>query len=118
MSNQVQLQSVTSLKVTINRQFPISLTIEVTGETSHPGFINIHLEKYFYEVPPEDGLYEFSLAGVPPADPEADVITTVTAQPYVWEYLPADLKGVRVHANLNSAEELLFADPVETEGLF
>ncbi|MBN8857747.1 MAG: hypothetical protein J0H29_05125 [Sphingobacteriales bacterium] len=121
MSNQVQLQSVTSLQVTVNKKFPLSLIIEVTGEATTPGFTNIHLEPYFYIAPPEGGLYEFSLTGVVPDEEVNDKTgekVNVTAEVYVWESFPSDLKGIKVYANENSAEELLFAEPAEAQGLF
>lgn len=121
MSSQLQLQSVSSLEVKINNRFPLFLIIEVTGEFPVASFTNIHLELYFYVTPPDGGIYEFSLTGVPPTDEANEYTeewTTATAEPYVWNNFPVNLKDIKVHTDQNNTEELLFVEPAATEGLY
>lgn len=112
-----QLYAVTSLQIIINRQFPPSLDIQATGEAVSTGFTEIRLEPFLYTTPPADGIYEFSLTGVAPFEEQVPGNTSVAAS-YYWESFPEDLRGIRVHADSNNIENVLFPVIAETSGLY
>ncbi|WP_219702870.1 hypothetical protein [Marinomonas lutimaris] len=104
-----KLLRVNNIDLALLKSNPPQLSITVFGSSPTTGWTNTHLVPYVYIMPPEGGIYDFDLVGTPPSGPAGEMISPAVAN-YIWPEYPSDLKGVRVHASLNKAEEMLADD--------
>jgi hypothetical protein len=74
------IYSVTSLHLSLNKKNPPDLIIDAHGETRSNNWTNPELQPWIYVQPPPDGVYDFD----------------------VWQDLPDDVRGIRVHSETNS----------------
>jgi hypothetical protein len=103
------IYSVTSVRLSLNKKLPPDLIIEADGETRSNGWTNAELQPWIYLQPPPDGIWAFDFVAEPPSGPSNPVITPIQASPYVWEDLPSEVRGIRVHSETNSVTEHLKA---------
>lgn len=98
------LFSVLGIDVSYLKSYPPILTITVYGTTSTSGWTNIKLVPRTYVTPPEDGIQEFDLMGIPPQDFVLQVVTQVTSEPFLWstDSMPNWVRGIKVYASDNS----------------
>jgi hypothetical protein len=98
------------LEVKRVRLFPLwgtsRVLIEAEGTVPTSGWTDPELSAYVYVKPPADGIYEFDFCATPPVGIVSEVITDVTARPYIME-APENFRGVRVYASLNKLEAYL-----------
>lgn len=114
---QQQLTTITDVLTAIDNQFPPALIISVKGIAPGTGFTDVHLEPYFYDIAPVDGIFEFSFVGIPPQEQQAEIPEAVEAV-YRWESFPETLKRISVYADDNSIEKILFETEQPASGLF
>lgn len=69
------------------------------GHVPTTGWTNIELDRYFYLVPPKDGIMEFDFNGKAPDGIVGEVVLPVTAERVLP--MPKWLKGVRIYARAN-----------------
>ena len=96
---------VQNVKLSILESLPPKLSITALGTVPTSGWKDAELIPYVYIQPPPDGIYDYDFVAEPPDQPVPQVITPIVANKV--EPLPDDLKGVRVHASLNSKVALL-----------
>lgn len=102
-SNQKVLE-VNDINLVILESFPTQLQISVFGTVSSAGWSNPQLMPYSYIQAPPDGIYDFDFVATPPQEPVALIISPIR----VKTVIPAEgIKGIRVHASLNSKEVIL-----------
>ena len=85
---------------------PRTLTIFVEALAPTPGYTDLTLKPVTYVQRPPDGIYDVTALGTPPDGIAAQHLDRVEFR-YRWTGFPADLRGVRVHANGNSIEARL-----------
>jgi hypothetical protein len=96
-----KILEVTEIKVASLRTFPPILQITAMGKVPTPGWTNPQLVPYTYIQAPPDGIYDFDFVADLPDEVVIQVITPMAAS-YQWRSPPAGLKGIRVHASVNS----------------
>ena len=96
---------VQNVKLSILESVPLKLSITAFGTVPTSGWKNADLIPYIYIQPPPDGIYDYDFVAEPPDQPVPQVITPIVANKV--ELLLDDLKGVKVHASLNSKVALL-----------
>lgn len=99
---------VTEINLRIFESFPPKLQVTVFGTVPSTGWTNPQLVPYTYVQAPPDGIYDFDFMAIPPKDIVAQVISPIRAR---TEFFAEGVKGIRVHASLNSKVVLL--NPVE-----
>lgn len=90
-----------SVDLILAKSNPPNLVIDAHGEASSNGWTEPELQPWIYIVPPEDGVYDFDFVASPPRSADNPVITPIQAH-HVWESLPDDVRGIRVHTATNS----------------
>jgi hypothetical protein len=103
--------TVTYVQIRIERSYPPALIIEASGEVRSLGFRLAKLNPYYYTAAPEDGIYELAFVASEPEEFEDQVISPVNATPFRWDAFPADLKGIKIIAETNALEKILFEEP-------
>jgi hypothetical protein len=90
--------TVTSVELSLIKKLPPDLIIEAKGETRSNGWTEPELQpRITIGPPPADGVYDFDFVAQPPQGGSNPVITPIAAT-YVWENLPDDVRGIRVHS--------------------
>ena len=102
---QKKVLEVENVKLSILESLPLKLSITALGTVPTPGWKDGELIPHVYIQPPPDGIYGYDFVAVPPDQLVPQVITPIVANKV--EPLPDGLKGVRVHASLNSKIALL-----------
>lgn len=97
---------VTEVRLAVLESFPPKLRITAMGTVRTGGWTNPRLEPFIFIQPPPDGIYDFDFVADPPVGPATQVITPI-AVAHLWDNLPRDVKGVRIHAAENSKKALL-----------
>ena len=100
-----ELAEVRSIELRLPRTRPRRLSVTIHGVAPTPGYSHLRLRPFQYIQPPPDGIYDYTLVGVPPAN----VVPAVTTPVSLTETLlySSDLKGVRVHAQSSSVTALI-----------
>jgi hypothetical protein len=101
-----KVYQVTEVTLTILKRKPLTLQINVKGETNTGGWSNPRLDPFIYIVPPPDGIYEFNFLAEAPTGPVTTAITPIETE-YWWESFPDELKGVKIYAETNNKVEKL-----------
>lgn len=97
---------ITGLRVQILESFPVQLQVLASGTVPSAGWSNPQLLPYTYVQAPPDGIYDFDFVATPP-EISAPVISPIR----VRTIIPGEgIKGIRVHASLNSKEFRLNLD--------
>ncbi len=96
---------VQNVKLSILESLPPKLSITAFGTVPTTGWKDAELIPHVYIQPPPDGIYGYDFVASPPDQSVPQVITPIVANKV--DPLPDDLKGVRVHASLNSKVALL-----------
>ena len=99
------VMEVTGLRLDLN-EAEQQLTVTATGKVPTAGWTGARLVPYMYFQFPADGIYDYSFVATPLRGMAAQVITSITAQ-LILNPVPADLKGVRVHAQANAMTQML-----------
>lgn len=95
---------VTNIKLVIRESFPLQLQIVVFGTVSSAGWSSPQLIPYSYIQDPPNGIYDFDFVATPPQNPVPEIISPIR----VKMVIPAEeIKGIRVHASLNSKKAIL-----------
>jgi hypothetical protein len=102
----VQVMEVQKVELTVYKTYPATLGISADGVVPTPGFTNPQLVPWVYIMPPQDGIWDFDFVADEPKGPVQQVLSPISAS-YFWHSYPQDLKGVRIHARMNSVEALL-----------
>lgn len=105
MSTKVRFFSVDSISLQLLKSEPPQLAIAVTGLATTTGWTSPELRTIEDEVSP-DGILDLEFAGVPPSGIVLQVLTPMAAQ-LVWEKDVNKVAGVKIHARVNEAVELL-----------
>ena len=85
---------------------PLSpIFVVAVGQFISGGWSGATLVPAVYIVPPADGIYDFSLAAIPPSGPSTMQLSYLIATTVVQ--LPADAKGVRVQSATNTVVSTL-----------
>ena len=71
------------------------------------GWTNPRLEPFFYVAAPLEGIYDYTFAADAPSGENVDVISPISAE-LMLDVIPGNMKGVRIHAQTNSKEALLY----------
>lgn len=105
--------SVENVNLQIDDHTPPHVVIHVEGKVSSSGWTSAELGAWHYIEPPADGIQDFDFTAEPPTGISLTVISPIAASLHV----PVDvdnywgterpLKGVRIHAQSGSKEELL-----------
>lgn len=104
MPNSKKVLEVQSVETTIYKTFPPTLGVFAEGVVPTLGYTNGQLLPYVYVQFPPDGIWDFDFVADAPSGPAAEVISPISAS-YFWHDYPKKLKGVRVHAAVNSMEK-------------
>jgi hypothetical protein len=102
-SSQLILE-VMDIRLRILESFPPQIHVTVTGAVPSKGWSSPQLIPYTYVQFPPDDIYDYDFVAVPPRDVAAQALTRITA---TLQGLPQDVRGIRVHASLNSKEVLI-----------
>ncbi|HEY0679586.1 MAG TPA: hypothetical protein VGD17_14980 [Chitinophagaceae bacterium] len=103
MHNTVKILEVQMVELTVYKTFPPTLAIDAYGVVPTPGYKNPRLIPWIYIQPPPDGIWDFDFIADEPDGIVPQVLSPISAT-YYWAAYPQDLKGVRIHAVLNSKE--------------
>jgi hypothetical protein len=99
-----KILEITEMNVRVLESFPPQLQVSVFGTVPSTGWSNPQLLPYTYVQAPPDGIYDFDFVATPPRAISAQVISPIRLR----TILPGQgVKGIRVHASLNSREVLL-----------
>ena len=96
---------VQTVKLSVLESLPRKLVILASGTVPTRGWKDAELIPHTYIQPPPDGIYGYDFVAEPPDQPVPEIITPI--ETYTVDPLPDDLKGVKVHASLNSKVALL-----------
>jgi hypothetical protein len=108
-----KVYSVTHIHAHLLPSKPETLVVFVIGAAPTSGWTRIALSPWAYIVPPEDGIQDFDLEGMPPSEPSLNVITPVATAAAIPNP-PRWLKGVRIHAS-SGHKEILLGDGVKID---
>lgn len=97
---------VTDVELSILKKLPPALSIMAYATVPTPGWTEPELIEWIYVMPPPDGIYDFDLVAERPTGIVPQVITPIVGT-HVLQDIPPGLKGVRIHASINSKEALL-----------
>ncbi|WLQ15122.1 DUF5818 domain-containing protein [Hahella aquimaris] len=97
---------VDNVQVNILESYPPMLEIRAEGMVPTAGWNNAELVAFQYIQAPPDGVYDFGFVAMPPDQPAAEVISSMSVT-YRMAVIPDGLKGVRVHAESNSKAAML-----------
>ncbi len=97
---------VTEVRLSTLESFPPQLQIRASGIVPTSGWSQPQLMPHVHIQPPPDGIYDFDFVAEPPEGIVPQVISVIHAS-YVMTNFADTLKGVRVHASLNSKTTLL-----------
>jgi hypothetical protein len=75
--------------------------ISAVGETRTSGWKDPQLDPFIYVQPPPDGIQDFNFVATPPSGVSLPVLTPI-ATFKAWKNPPSWVKGVRIHAEINS----------------
>jgi hypothetical protein len=101
-----KILEITEVRLAVLESFPPQLQITASGTVPTASWSNPRLKPHIHVQAPPDGVYGFDFVADPPKDATARVISSIEVTD-VWENLPEDVKGVRVHALQNSKTVLL-----------
>jgi hypothetical protein len=80
--------------------------VTASGTVITSGWGKGELIEYVYITPPSDGYYEFDFVAEPPS---SDLLVTQGIRPilatFILDYVPEDIKGIKVYSSGNSREE-------------
>jgi hypothetical protein len=96
-----KILEVTAVRLVTLRSFPPKLQILASGTVPTGGWTNPQLIPFNYIQAPPDGIYDFDFIATPPDGIATQAITPIEAD-FLWENLPKGLKGIRIHASVNS----------------
>src|SRR5690242_19386862 len=106
-----KILEITEVRLAVLESFPPQLQITASGTVPTTGWSNPRLNPHIHIQAPPDGIYGFDFVADPPEEVAAQVISPIEVTD-VWENLPEDVKGVRIHALQNSKTVLLsIAEP-------
>ncbi len=108
-----KVMDVTEVTLNIQKTNPPSLVISCHGIVNTGGWSHGKLVPFIYVMPPADGIYEFDFVANAPTGIVIQVVTPITAEDFVWEDFPAELKGVKVYASQNNITEFIEAEKSE-----
>jgi len=101
-----KILEVTEVRLAILESFPLQLHISARGTVPTGGWSNPRLKPHVNVQAPPDGIYGFDFVADPPEGIVAQVVSPIEITD-VWENLPEDVKGVRIHAAQNTKAALL-----------
>jgi hypothetical protein len=104
--NQSVILRIDRLTVALLKSNPPQLSITVQGTVPTPGWSQPELVPYVYVMPPIDGILDFDFIAKPPTNVVSQVLTPI-AFTHIEKNPPSWVRGVRVHASLNSKEALI-----------
>jgi tRNA G26 N,N-dimethylase Trm1 len=106
------VREVTGIRLERLKTLPPRLRVAVVGTVPSTGWSNPHLFPYTYVQAPPDGIYDYDFVATPPAVVMDKLITPIR----LTTELPATgVRGIRVHAALNSKEALLEPEQIPVE---
>ena len=106
-----KILEITEVRLTVLESFPPQLQINASGTVPTVSWSNPGLKPHIHVQAPPDGIYGFDFVADHPKDVTAQVTSSIEVTD-VWENLPEDVKGVRIHALQNSKAVLLsIAEP-------
>lgn len=98
-----KVRTVSKVAYTLTKSLPPILEITASGTVPTSGWGSGFLAPRIYITPPEDGIWDFDFLGAVPNGYVLDRISGIDAREF-GIVAPAWLKGVRVHASLNSLD--------------
>lgn len=108
-----RVMEVTDVKLSINKSSPPQLALYAEGKVPTSGWSNPTLSPVVYVTTPADLIQDFEFCAQEPAGPVLEIVSpiaaTLIAEMDVANYWGQGkpLKGVRIHARLNSIEAVL-----------
>jgi hypothetical protein len=104
-----QIFQVDSVTLSLNKKLPPDLIVEAEGMCSTSDWKDGELNPYVYITPPADGIQEFDFVATPPTGISRPVLTPIEAS-HIMRDMPDWVRGVRIYAESNQAEESLVAE--------
>jgi hypothetical protein len=102
-----KILEVLDVELFVLENHPPKLRISASGNIPGKGWTNPRLEPLAFIQPPPDGIYDFDFVADPPhQEPATDAITSIGVV-HLWDPLPPDAKGVRIHVKHDSKKALL-----------
>ncbi|HEU4854523.1 MAG TPA: hypothetical protein VFS89_04450 [Nitrosospira sp.] len=102
-----KILEVLDVELFVLENHPPKLRISASGNIPGEGWTNPRLEPFVFIQPPPDGIYDFDFVADPPhQEPDTDAITPIGVV-HLWDPLPPDAKGVRIHVKHDSKKALL-----------
>lgn len=102
-----RLSSIVAIKHVFLPATPVSLSLEVTALVNSAGWTNVQLLRREYLPEPADGVWEFDMLAMSPADPADPIVMAVTAK-CLWEHIdPSKVNGLRVYGSGTGVKEIL-----------
>ena len=102
-----KILEVLDVELFVLENHPPKLRISASGNIPGEGWTNPRLEPFVFIQPPPDGIYDFDFVADPPnQEPATDAITPIGVV-HLWDPLPPDAKGVRIHVKHDSKKALL-----------
>lgn len=83
--------------------------IYVLGKVNSGGWSNPQLVPFQYIQPPPDGIYDYNFVAVPPSGPSAGAFGNIELVNLLGA-IPAEMKGVRIHAATSNIEYVFTRD--------
>jgi hypothetical protein len=97
---------VLDVKLFVLENHPPKLRITASGNIPGEGWTNPRLEPFAFIQPPPDGIYDFDFVADPPQESATEAITPIGVV-HLWDPLPPEAKGVRIHVKHDSKKVLL-----------
>jgi hypothetical protein len=102
-----KILEVLDVELFVLENHPPKLRISASGNIPGEGWTNPRLEPFVFIQPPPDGIYDFDFVADPPhQEPATDAITPIGVV-HLWDPLPPDARGVRIHVKHDSKKALL-----------
>ena len=102
-----KILEVLDVELFVLENHPPKLRISASGNIPGEGWTNPRLEPFVLIQPPPDGIYDFDFVADPPhQEPATDAITPIGVV-HLWDPLPPDARGVRIHVKHDSKKALL-----------
>ncbi len=108
-----RISSITAVDIALAKSLPPKIIVTATGTVPTSGWTKPELSQWFYIRAPDDGIQDFDFVAQAPTGPALERIspiegvTMLEADPSNYWGSGKPLKGVRIHSQTNSVQELL-----------
>ncbi len=111
----VHVKTILDVQYTIEKSNPPNLVVTTIGQVPTLGWKDPQLIRRVYVAPPADGIWDYDLYAVPPADLALQALSPIAADDRWVGFDPILVKGVRIHGEGSGIKEVRFGSRTAAE---